>query len=270
MTPTLIGVLVPPPDDPLPQAVSASRTPAVKIPSFRNLMQPPPPHKCGSSLDGRPDVMNKRLPLNKRSPNIGSAPVLVKRGHACTRGAVFRSSKGGGETSKGAALSVRNLPEEAELWPGAGDSTRKLLLAALAAFAQRGYHGTTTRHIAERAEVSAAAIYTYYKSKSELLYQLSWAGYFALLREMQAVLARSATPVQRLRKLVRAHVRFHARMHTLARVANYELHSLDAENRRAIVEIRDEMEAIMREAIRLGTESGAFDVPDLELATVSL
>jgi len=165
---------------------------------------------------------------------------------------------------------VRNLPEEAELWPGAGDSTRKLLLAALAAFAQRGYHGTTTRHIAERAEMSAAAIYTYYKSKSELLYQISWAGHVALLREMQAVFARSATPVQRLRNLVRAHVRFHARMHTLARVANYELHSLDAENRRAIVEIRDEMEAIMREAIRLGTESGAFDVPDLELATVSL
>ena len=154
---------------------------------------------------------------------------------------------------------MRNLPEEAELWPGAGDSTRKLLLAALAAFAQRGYHGTTTRHIAERAEMSAAAIYTYYKSKSELLYQISWAGHVALLREMQAVFARSATPVQRLRNLVRAHVRFHAR-----------IHSLDAENRRAIVEIRDEMEAIMREAIRLGTESGAFDVPDLELATVSL
>jgi AcrR family transcriptional regulator len=162
------------------------------------------------------------------------------------------------------------LPEEAELFPGAGESTRRLLLAALSAFAQRGYHGTTTRHIAERAEMSAAAIYTYYKSKAELLFQISWAGHVALLREMQAVFARSATPVQRLRNLVRTFVRFHARMHTLARVANYELHSLDAEQRRAIVEVRDQMQAIMREAIRLGAESADFEVPDLELATVML
>jgi len=76
--------------------------------------------------------------------------------------------------------------------------------------------------------------------------------------------------VQRLHNLVRAHVRFHARMHTLARVANYEMHSLEAEPRRAIIELRDQMEDIMREAIRLGAESGHFEVPDLDLATVSL
>lgn len=118
--------------------------------------------------------------------------------------------------------------------------------------------------------MSAAAIYTYYRSKAELLYQISRAGHVTLLHEMQAVFARSATPVQRLRNLVLTHVRFHARMHTLARVANYEMQSLDAESRRAIIELRDQTEDVMREAIRLGIESGDFETPDLDLATVSL
>ena len=87
---------------------------------------------------------------------------------------------------------------------------------------------------------------------------------------MQAVFARSATPVQRLRNLMLTHVRFHARMHTLARVANYEMQSLDAESRRAIIELRDQTEDVMREAIRLGIESGDFETRDLDLATVSL
>lgn len=185
-----------------------------------------------------------------------------------TRG--WRFVARGWQTSKREGLPDRSLPEEAELWPGAGDSTRKLLLAALAAFAQRGYNGTTTRHIAARAEMSAAAIYTYYRSKADLLYQISRAGHVALLHELQAVFARSATPVQRLRNLVLTHVRFHARMHTLARVANYEMQSLDAESRRAIIELRDQTEDVMREAIRLGIESGDFETPDLDLATVSL
>lgn len=163
-----------------------------------------------------------------------------------------------------------DLTNEAELWPGVGESTRRLLVAAIAAFAQRGYHGTTTRDIAERAQMSPAAIYTHYRSKAELLFEISWAGHSAMLAEMRAVFARPATPSERLRNLVRAHVSYHARLHTLARVANYELQSLDAEHRRAIVKVRDETEAVMREAIRLGVESGDFDVPDLGLATISI
>jgi AcrR family transcriptional regulator len=173
-------------------------------------------------------------------------------------------------TSKPSELPEPDVTNEAELWPAAGDSTRRLLLAAVAAFAQRGYHGTTTRHIADRAQMSAAAIYTHYRSKAELLFEISWAGHAGLLAEMRAVFARPGAPVQRLRNLVRAHVRYHARLHTLARVANYDLQSLDPGHRRAIVELRDEMEAIMREAIRLGIESGAFEVADLDLATISL
>ena len=50
-----------------------------------------------------------------------------------------------------------------------GDLTRlRILDAARHCFSENGYDGTTTRQIAEVAELTTAAIYHYYRSKSEL------------------------------------------------------------------------------------------------------
>ncbi len=50
-----------------------------------------------------------------------------------------------------------------------GDLTRlRILDAARTCFSDSGYDGTTTRQIAEVAELTTAAIYHYYRSKSEL------------------------------------------------------------------------------------------------------
>jgi AcrR family transcriptional regulator len=45
------------------------------------------------------------------------------------------------------------------------EAARKLLVAAVEAFAERGYHATTTRDIAGRAGMSPAALYIHYKTK---------------------------------------------------------------------------------------------------------
>ena len=62
--------------------------------------------------------------------------------------------------------------------PSRADATRARLLAAAAeAFADRGFHGTTTRDIAAAAGMSPAAVYVHYKSKEQLLHQLSRVGH---------------------------------------------------------------------------------------------
>lgn len=45
------------------------------------------------------------------------------------------------------------------------------------AFAERGYHATTTRDIAGRAGMSPAALYIHYKTKEELLHRISRIGH---------------------------------------------------------------------------------------------
>ena len=61
------------------------------------------------------------------------------------------------------------------------DAARRLVIAAVEAFAERGYHATTTRDIAGRAGMSPAALYIHYKTKEELLYQISRVGHLLSL-----------------------------------------------------------------------------------------
>nr|MDT0526602.1 helix-turn-helix domain-containing protein [Streptomyces sp. DSM 41633] len=53
------------------------------------------------------------------------------------------------------------------------EAARRLLVAAVDSFAERGYHATTTRDIAGRAGMSPAALYIHYKTKEELLHRIS-------------------------------------------------------------------------------------------------
>ncbi|SCE24280.1 transcriptional regulator, TetR family, partial [Streptomyces sp. Termitarium-T10T-6] len=53
------------------------------------------------------------------------------------------------------------------------EAARRLLVAAVDAFAERGYHATTTRDIAGRAGMSPAALYIHFKTKQELLHRIS-------------------------------------------------------------------------------------------------
>ena len=69
------------------------------------------------------------------------------------------------------------VAEEAALLDGAWQDVqpapaRRLLVAAVQAFAERGYHATTTRDISTRVGLSPAGVYVYYKSKEELLHRI--------------------------------------------------------------------------------------------------
>jgi AcrR family transcriptional regulator len=160
---------------------------------------------------------------------------------------------------------------EAGLFGGVQPATmQRLLLAALNSFSQRGYHGTTTRDIARLAKMSAAGLYTHYSSKEELLNTIMRVTHEAMLQEMRTVFAEPGTPVERLRRLVFAHAHFHATFHTAVRVANYELHSLNAEQRAEMVVLRHDMEQVMLAALRLGIESGDFEVTDERLTSTAI
>jgi AcrR family transcriptional regulator len=164
-----------------------------------------------------------------------------------------------------------DLHVDARLWAGINpEPARRLLLAALKSFASRGFHGTTTREIALLAGVSSAGLYTHYRSKHDLLFQISRASHEFVLRELQKEFVIEGTPTQRLVRLVRAFTAFHATHHTAARVAQYELRSLLPDHFAVIVNVRDATEKVVREAIRLGVVSREFDVDDVDTTTVAV
>ncbi|MFI9818123.1 TetR/AcrR family transcriptional regulator [Saccharothrix variisporea] len=147
-------------------------------------------------------------------------------------------------------------------------AARRMLIAAAAAFAGRGYHATTTRDIAAQAGMSPAAVYIHYRSKEDLLFQISRIGHRRALEMLTGVT--ETEPVARMAAAVKAFSSWHAEFHLTARVVQYELTALTPEHHAEVVELRREIESTVREMIEDGVAAGAFEVPDVRGAVLAV
>src|SRR4051794_504572 len=160
----------------------------------------------------------------------------------------------------------------AGLWAGIeSESSRRLLLAALAAFAKRGFEAATTREIAEGAGMSPAAVYVHYRAKSDLLYEISRIGHQSVLDEVERALREAPEdPEERVQRFVAAFAKWHADHHVVARVIQYELKSLPPDQFRGIAALRKRFEELLRAELETGVAAGAFDVAELDAVTLAI
>jgi AcrR family transcriptional regulator len=182
---------------------------------------------------------------------------------------VFTLSVKKGRTAMSAAqeTSGGEMQPWSEVTP---DAARRLLVAAVEAFAERGYHATTTRDIAGRAGMSPAALYIHYKTKEELLHRISRIGHDKALDIVRTAAETEGTAAERLSDAVRSFVRWHAGQHTTARVVQYELEALGPDARAEIIALRRQVDAEVRGIIQDGVATGEFDVPDVPGTTVAV
>ncbi|MFD3375437.1 MULTISPECIES: TetR/AcrR family transcriptional regulator [unclassified Streptomyces] len=159
------------------------------------------------------------------------------------------------------------MPPWAEVTP---DAARRLLIAAVEAFAERGYHATTTRDIAGRAGMSPAALYIHYKTKEELLHRISRIGHEKALEILRTAAQGEGSAAERLADAVSSFVRWHAGGRTTARVVQYELDSLGPDARAEIIALRRQVDAEVRGIIQDGVAAGDFDVPDIPGTTLAV
>ncbi|MDG4860882.1 TetR/AcrR family transcriptional regulator [Streptomyces sp. T-3] len=152
----------------------------------------------------------------------------------------------------------------------APDAARRLLVAAVEAFAERGYHATTTRDIAGRAGMSPAALYIHYKTKEELLHRISTIGHDKALHILSSAAEGPGSAAERLAQAVRSFVVWHAGHHTTARVVQYELDALGEEHRAEVVRLRRQCDAAVRRILNDGVEAGEFEVPDVPGTTLAV
>ncbi|NEA49551.1 TetR/AcrR family transcriptional regulator [Streptomyces sp. SID10815] len=150
------------------------------------------------------------------------------------------------------------------------DAARRLLVAAVEAFAERGYHATTTRDIAGRAGMSPAALYIHYKTKEELLHRISRIGHEKALEILRTAGRREGGAADRLADAVGSFVRWHAGGRTTARVVQYELDSLGPDARAEILALRRQVDAEVRAIIEEGVAAGEFEVLDVHGTTLAV
>ena len=102
----------------------------------------------------------------------------------------------------------------------------RLINAAIEAFAEKGFAGTTTRDIASRAGMSPAAVYVHHDSKESLLFTVSLDGHRSALDVITAAAGSSTDPIERLRSMVYDFSLWHADNSRVGRIVQYEYHAL--------------------------------------------
>ncbi len=149
----------------------------------------------------------------------------------------------------------------------------RLFEAAADAFADKGFHGTTTRDIASRAGLSPAGVYVHFASKEDLLFQLSRVGHEGARDALASAAAEARSPSDALQEVISAFARWHAEQHQVARIVQYEFRHLSPEHQREVLTLRREIDGVVERIITEGVDAGEFDVVDVRataLAALSL
>ena len=141
--------------------------------------------------------------------------------------------------------------------------------AATSLFARYGYEAVSTRQIAADVGVQAAALYRYFPTKEDLLFDLMQAHMSALI-ESWSEIDHSGDPKARLAAFVRNHIRFHIERRHSTHVNNMELRSLSHDRLSAILKQRATYEKELRQILREGAETGAFVVEDVTLTAMAI
>jgi len=131
--------------------------------------------------------------------------------------------------------------------------------AALALFAERGYHGTGIRQLADAAGISSASLYHYMGTKEELLLAIMRASLTELLEAAERY-STEPDPTVRLVSLVQLHVRTHASAPQQTRVVDDEVNALSTAARVEVVALRDRYESLWQAALDEGVTRGDFQV----------
>src|SRR5271166_1286906 len=84
----------------------------------------------------------------------------------------------------------------------------EIMAAARQLFVERGLENVTTREIAARVGISQTALFTYYKTKDEILDRLMVDAFSEFSRSLASVGQDSPTVAEWLRSAIRAYVRF--------------------------------------------------------------
>jgi len=142
--------------------------------------------------------------------------------------------------------------------------------AALELFARHGYEAVSMRQIAAGVGVQAAALYRYFPTKEELLFNLLKKHLRDLTTSWEAAQPTADESTARLAAFVAHHLRFHIERRHATYVSTMDLRSLTKERLSAILKQRGAYEKELRTILRDGFEQGMFAIDDVGLTAMAI
>ena len=138
----------------------------------------------------------------------------------------------------------------------------QILHTAADLFRERGYRATTLDDIAARLGMSKASLYTYFHAKEEMLAAISRQTIETFTRELSLVLRSDLAPEDKLRRVVRDHVRFVIANRSFLTVFFSEEANLPPRLAHALAAQKDRYDKGVESIVIDGARRGVFrDVP---------
>ncbi|MET9487333.1 TetR/AcrR family transcriptional regulator [Nocardia sp. NPDC006630] len=138
----------------------------------------------------------------------------------------------------------------------------RIVRAALELFAEKGFHATSVGEIGDRAGIQRGALYYHIGSKEELLFQIR-RGYTQLMLEAAAGIAETGdAPMDKLRKLIRTHVRLILEHRHEVTIALRDAGALTGERNADLQELRDGIQRSWQRVFDEGHAAGVLRTAD--------
>ncbi|GAA2097562.1 MULTISPECIES: TetR/AcrR family transcriptional regulator [Brevibacterium] len=150
----------------------------------------------------------------------------------------------------------------------AGNGRSEILRAARITFARHGFDGASIRDIAQEAGLSLSALYYYFPSKQDALYELIHNSFVWFSERALRVLEETGDdPVERLSALVRFTVLYRSRFTQVSRVILRDTERLSEDKFAEIRELQRETRNIYSRTVAAGIEAGVFSATSAETSS---
>lgn len=143
------------------------------------------------------------------------------------------------------------------------EQRREAVRAAAAVFAEKGYHGSSTKDIAERLGIKQGSLYYYFKSKEEALGEVCVYGIEDYVHRMDSIAASDQPFEAKLLATVTSHLSGYRERNEALKVHNDERLYLPEEKRTTLKQLgsnyRQKLEGIFEEGVADGSVRPVMD-----------
>jgi AcrR family transcriptional regulator len=137
------------------------------------------------------------------------------------------------------------------------------ILAAASVFSEKGFHGATTKDIAERLGIKQGSLYYYFSSKEEALEEVCLFGIRDYVQRMDQIAANDQPFEAKLIAILTSHLSSYRERNEALKVHNDERLYLPPEKRTRLKELgthyREKLEEIFEEGVSDGTLRKSLD-----------
>jgi AcrR family transcriptional regulator len=134
----------------------------------------------------------------------------------------------------------------------------RIVAAAVGLFSEKGFDATSVQEIVERAQVTKGALYHYYRSKDDLLYEIYHALINEQLTDLDRILAAGQAPPATVRTLIVDLVETTSARLCETAVFTREMHKLADDRMAALRADRRRYHEAFRKLVARGQREGAF------------